>query len=757
MTTVGIADFSGMMPLRDPILLPDNYSQFSRNTWLYRGAIRGYRVSPIVYTLKRPFTSKQVYRIPLNDNLTDWVNSLWLEFPDPYMSVIRNPTVGDQFDRYYFFPSSEFVDDGSGWFSVPFYAPLANLIAGGPYFILGIPVPTIAPVVVPPAPSAILVTNAPTVPGSEILNFASTAGVSNGMEVSDISNTVITLNTTADAAIGANLLGFTDTTGIVAGMLVYDTTNPSAINNLSVLSVGSTYVLLSGSITAPGVITDDAIQFSNINVITAGTTVISVTPTTVTLSAPALHGGVLTGDVITFNTVAETRAYLYTYVSSFNEEGAPSPATVLSGNPTGTWAITVYSPSNVQSANKSLAYVNIYRSVTDSSGSSTFFQVAEKLPITSPSAPILFEDSLTDGQIANNLILATTVNTGPPIGLDNVVWMANGILAGSANEREIWFSTAFQPWAWPATFALTVDFPVVGMSAIGSMLNILTEGQPFIAAGTTPDTMTIGKITANEPCVSRGSIFPAGEGVYYASPNGLILLNTNGTINTTQFAMEREFWQSLSPEQWASGRLGLSYTAFIKGSMDTDDPNGLVLDHLEKNVPCSLLQVLIESGETLENLYWDMTSGQLFMIHGGIAGAGVRWWMPPATTTEYAPPYGQLYPWIWKSKKFRLPIPGQFKAFKINFSVPPEITITPPTPASRNNDQSQIFNPLTQYLIVRVYADGREVVVREVIQDNEILKIPDGFKATYWEWQFEGQVNMYLFKASSSVKELKKA
>src|SRR5208337_364574 len=98
-----------MMPLRQPILLPDNYSQFSQNTWLYKGALRGFRYSPPIYTLIRPATTKQVFRIPLNDDIENWVDSLWLEFPDPYMKVIRNPTVGDQFNRYFFFPSVDFV------------------------------------------------------------------------------------------------------------------------------------------------------------------------------------------------------------------------------------------------------------------------------------------------------------------------------------------------------------------------------------------------------------------------------------------------------------------------------------------------------------------------------------------------------------------------------------------------------------------------------------------------------------------------
>src|SRR5208282_1716134 len=104
-----------MLPLRHPTLLPDNYSQFSQNAWLYKGAIRGFRYSTPVYTLKRPATTKQVYRIPLDDtDIQNWANSLWLEFPDPYMKVIHNPTVGDQFNRYYFFPSLEFVND-PGW------------------------------------------------------------------------------------------------------------------------------------------------------------------------------------------------------------------------------------------------------------------------------------------------------------------------------------------------------------------------------------------------------------------------------------------------------------------------------------------------------------------------------------------------------------------------------------------------------------------------------------------------------------------
>jgi hypothetical protein len=602
---LSLADFSGMMPIREPILLPDSYAQYSRNTWLYKGGIRGFRISQQVFTLVRPNTSKQVYRIPLNDaNPADFINSLWLEFPDEYFKVLRNPTVGDQYNRYYFFPSSSFVDDGGGWPSVPSYAPLSNIQAGRPYYILGIPTPDNAPLVSP---------------------------------------------------------------------------------------------------------------------------------------APLVAPNPL-----------EYRSYVYTYVSAYGEEGPPSPSTTNSGDPINPWTITVYSPSNVNLTNRNLASIRLYRTVTDSSGNAQFFQV-DTIPITTPGASIVYIDNFAANQITNNVILPSVYYTGPPVGLQGVVMMANGIMAGWTNDREVWFSGAYVPHAWPATYALTVDFPIVGMAAIGNSLNIITEGQPFIASGMTPDTMTIGKVTANEPGISRGSIFPAGEGVYYASPNGLILLNTSGTINTTQNLMEREFWDSLQPELWACGRTAMSYFAFVKGYIPTaaDDTNGLVIDHLEKNVPFSHIRTSLNP---VVNLYWDEISGQLFYISQGV----VRWINPPDG--------GFLLPWLWISRIFRMPKPIQFKVFKVSFTIPSELTIPPPTAASRNNDQAQVFDSTKQYLIARVYRGVNSiqentpdpVVVREIIQSDEILTIPGGFKDDFWSFEFEGQVNVNSIKVASSVKELQK-
>ena len=153
MTTVMVADFSGMTPIRNPLLLPDNNAAFAENTWLYTGKVRGFRHANPVYAIQYADT-QLVYRIPKSDtDVQDFVNSTWLEFPDPYMTVIRNPTVGDQYNRYYFFPSDQYASTGVNplWPVTrppPRYTSVTNGVPG-PFYDLGVPQPAVAPGVTP--------------------------------------------------------------------------------------------------------------------------------------------------------------------------------------------------------------------------------------------------------------------------------------------------------------------------------------------------------------------------------------------------------------------------------------------------------------------------------------------------------------------------------------------------------------------------------------------------------------------------------
>ena len=772
-----IADFAGMLPIRDPILLPDNNAQLANNAWLYRGQIRGFRAAAAVAQTQYDDT-QLIYRVPKNnDNPPDFssTGSLWLEFPDPYLTTIRNPTVGDSFDRYYFFPSDQYASagDNPSWPVAspgPVYNTLARLESGDPMYILGIAAPTVPPTVTPPPSHIVLNSSAATVPGGTVLFFTAgtIASVIVGMYAVDLTDHQLIAPVTANAPANTGLLTFSSTgtapNNIAVGMSVICGDNPLAIfPGTTVTSVTATTVGLSITLVEP-INIGNRIQFDNKNQIIPNSTVTAVNNGAgqVTLSTGVIAAGVQVGDTIQFLTsLPETRAYVYTMISDFAEESQPSPATVASGDGTGTWTIVIPAPPAGYNTNMPFnpGHYRLYRTVTDSAGNATYYQVTE-VPIN-PVGTVTVKDSASDASITGNLVLNTIGFAPPPAGLQGVVMMANGIAAGFTNEREVWFSAAYYPYAWPPQYALTVDYPIVGLTANGSSLNIITEGSPFIATGVTPDTMTIGKITANEPCISRGSIVSSGEGAFYASPNGIQLLNTGGTQNVTLSVYEKEFHYSLLPPQWASARYGSSYATWSKGgvipsmlaAIDTPAPydtlgyNGFVMDSGDTNTPFTYLRTSAIGAIHVVNILSDELSGQIFILQ---SDKNIMQWNPPVglpgTTT--------LRSWQWKTKKFRFTTPQQFKAFMVLFEVPPEVTITL---GVRNTDQAQVFDSATQYMIIRVYADGNEIVVREIQKSGEVLLIPGDFKAELWEFQFEGQIGMRFFKVASSVKELKAA
>ena len=264
MAQVKLQDFSGMIPSRDLTLLPDNNAAYSRNTWLYRGNIQGYRSATTRRTLSGS-SVQGVYRIPLG-TATDFSNSVWVEFTDANTNVIRAPVVGDTYERYYFFSPS----------TVPQYSPLSDLQTNAARLTLGVPTPVTAPIVavVPPSP-------------------------------------------------------------------------------------------------------------------------------------------------VPSNPVSETRSYVYTWVTEYGEEGAPSPATVVSGNVGSSYNITVIAPTTANKANRRLSKVNVYRTVTDAAGNATYYFVTSFL-----NTVVNFLDAVTDTTVTANTQLESNYWTPPP-SLKGCVAMSN--------------------------------------------------------------------------------------------------------------------------------------------------------------------------------------------------------------------------------------------------------------------------------------------------------------------------------------------
>ena len=101
-------------------------------------------------------------------------------------------------------------------------------------------------------------------------------------------------------------------------------------------------------------------------------------------------------------------------------------------------------------------------------------------------------------------------------------------------------SEAYHWHAWPDAYKYATETPIVGLGVIGQTCVVCTQGYPATVTGSKPATCSFTKATADEPCLSRGSIVSTPQGVIYASQNGLVLVGPNGIQNVTEKLITRE-------------------------------------------------------------------------------------------------------------------------------------------------------------------------------------------------------------------------
>ena len=245
---------------------------------------------------------------------------------------------------------------------------------------------------------------------------------------------------------------------------------------------------------------------------------------------------------------AETRAYVYTYISTFGavlEESAPSPAGSVSTFPTGaTVTVSGFSTAPTTAAGYNITAIRIYRSVT--SASTAVYLYVGTVSVT-PSTGVA-SGSFSDTVAAANLgvSLPSLYFTPPPATLRGLTAMPNGILAGFTGNQ-VWFSEPYLPHAWPVAYMMTVGAPIVGLGVFGQTLVVCTTQNPYLITGSQPGAMSQEKVPLPEPCVSKKSITSDQFGVLYASPNGLVSIapGTQDVISRALFT--RDEWQAYVP------------------------------------------------------------------------------------------------------------------------------------------------------------------------------------------------------------------
>lgn len=598
--------FQGLVPRTSARLLPPMGATVARNTKLLNGELRGFRaIRQVADLTDEYFTVRRVFRVKDPGNFG--YGDTWLAFDSREVDVVRSPIINDQFDRYYW------AGDGR-----PMYNTSYHIFASEPEYFLGIPTPTVAPAVAPPA------------------------GVSN------------------------------------------------------------------------------------------------------------------------------TRAYVYTFVSAFGEEGPPSPPTLTTGD-SGTWALTGLQTAIPDSASRNITHKRIYRTVPGNSSSSFFF-VAE-IDVTDST----YDDNELDTTVAANNLLESTSYLEPLIGLEGWVVMPGGYLVGWQGRRLV-FSEPYRPHAWPAQYELSTEFPIKGLVVWGNTLIIGTESQPYMGQGNHPASFTMQKMDAVEPCLSRRGMVATVAGAYYPSINGLVLVNSSGVQVITQDILTKEEWARYNPSDIFAAQLGLQYIAF-------NSPNfGFVFNPTEPATKLVELDRFVE----VEGVETDKYSGNVLIISQD------RVWDWDPETSE------RLF-WRWKSKVFQLPKPVNYGAVRINFDDsendvtsdilsyyfpynearfaagplntlgghclcgPAQGTGLVPgwtEPELRMPLAGSLLYPINRMLFqqpavrLTVLCGKRGVVLDTVVNTERVVRLPAGFKSDLWQFEMVGNTNVYSVQIAETSKGL---
>lgn len=457
-------------------------------------------------------------------------------------------------------------------------------------------------------------------------------------------------------------------------------------------------------------------------------------------SAPSLVVGGGAGTTV-------TRAYVTTWSTAYGEEGPPSPAVTVTGFVNGSWNLTIPLPLAADTTGRNLQTVNIYRAVTSASGIGTFYKVAS-LPIATTSYP----DTIPDATVTANTQLQSTNWSAPPSDLRGFCELPNGMIAGF-RSNEVWYCEPYRPHAWPAIYTQTIASPIVGLAATGQSLVVCTAGYPYVMTGISPANVTVSKLETLEPCASRGSIAATATGVFYASANGLVAVTPGRAIVVTASVVTKDKWLdnlsvptlraaalNTSYYAWGSVRKGVFSDTAFSSAFETFDYggsfSGVILD-----TDIRLAYTTLTSLTPIQSVHTDIWTGEILLVRN----RQIMWF-----DTSVSAVRGTCK---WRSKKFQEPFKVNYSAMKIFFTVP---FGTPPQNATPNTGPNTELQT-GQYAIVRVYADDRLVMSREVRTSGEQMRMPSGFKADYWQVEVETRVSIRSIQMATSPKELSAA
>jgi hypothetical protein len=317
-------------------------------------------------------------------------------------------------------------------------------------------------------------------------------------------------------------------------------------------------------------------------------------------------------------TMIETRAYIYTYVSAYGEEGAPCLASATIDVAPGQ-SVNLSSMSAAPSGSFNIATKRIYR--TNTGDTTTAYQFVAEIPVSNTT----YSDTIASAALGE--VLPSLDWDMPPASLSGLIALPNGSLAGFYGNQ-LCFSEPYQPHAWPIKYRMPTDYPLVAIGAFGTSILVTTTGMPYVVTGLEPGSMTSEKAEKGEACVSKRGLVDMGYAVVYPGPDGLWIAGPGILQKATDKIMARDDWQSFNP----SSITGCLFDGKYIGFYNNGTPGAFVFDPITQDFTTTDIYATA--------VFLVQATGKLYLQIGN----DINQWDAGATAKTYT----------WHSKQFQM-------------------------------------------------------------------------------------------------------
>lgn len=433
------------------------------------------------------------------------------------------------------------------------------------------------------------------------------------------------------------------------------------------------------------------------------------------------------------------KGYVYTYVTEWGEESAPSPVSNLLLHTSGQYVNLSGFPSAPPAGNYNIKKYRIYRSNTTVTGTEYQFVAEQNI-----SATTTYSDTKADGDLGD--VIETTDYAIPPTGLKGIVNLSNGMTVGFTGN-EICYCEPYNQHAWPLAYRYAVDSPIVAIEEVNNNVVIGTQGHPYIATGNHPSSVTLYPADLPYPCLSKRGMVNMGTGVLYPTYEGLVYAAGGSFTLATKPIFTRDEWTNYYPDTM----MGRYYDGKYFGYYTTDaGAQGSFIMQLAGDK----LPLFVTTNIWASAGYGDPQTGVYFFIQNGVL---YQWDAPSAAFTRAD----------WQSKEFCFERPLNLGAARIyadydgidyasqnaaviaaNAAIDDELGYLGSTELGADIEVgSDLFEGLMSAaadssVLFQLYTDGELRWQRYVSSDN-VFRLPSGYKTDNVSFRVSSKLSIH--------------